>query len=62
MDGQNPARQGIGKGEEDDNVTNDANKNDEQHHYVINPNKLFFKVGVVKATCQEFYCSYRFLS
>jgi hypothetical protein len=50
-DGLNPAREGSGKGEEDDNVTNDANKNDEQHHGVTNLNKSFSKVGVVEATC-----------
>jgi hypothetical protein len=45
-DGLNPIREGNGKGEEDGNVTND-----EHHHCVINPNKLFSKVGVVEATC-----------
>jgi hypothetical protein len=53
-DGVNPTREGNGEGKEDGNVTNDANKNDEQHHFVINPSKLFSKVGVVEATCFEF--------
>jgi hypothetical protein len=39
------------RGEEDGNVTNDVNKNDEQHHCLINPDKMFSKVRVVEATC-----------
>jgi hypothetical protein len=38
-------------GEEDGNVTNDVNKNDEQHHCLINPNKPLSKVGIMEATC-----------
>ncbi len=46
-----PIREGSGKGEEDGNVTNDVNKNDEQHPCVTNPNKSLSKLRVVETTC-----------